>query len=686
MGAESALGAGLEAHLEALLAGRDGLRPVRRFDVEPFEARLAGLLPAWELQLPGESASFELAQRAAEEALKTARCVPGDVPPERVAVVLGTCFGEALTDFSGLTVRLAEALGFRGPRITLSTACASSTSAIGVGSELIEEGWADRVVAGGVDVLSREIFAGFHAIGALSEGKCAPFGETLGTSLSEGAGFVVLEPRARAEARGVTPWASVLGFATSADAHHETAPDPSGTGATRAILAALRDAGLAAGELDAVSAHATGTASNDRAEWLALQAALGARADAVPISALKSFLGHAQGASGSLELIAALLLARRGLVAPSLRSTPKRAPAPPDTVSEPLPRRHAVRRLLKLSAAFGGANAALVVGARAPDATHRPRRAVHVGGISAIGPHGLRLEALRDAARLGRRLVGAVPPFELNRIVRSAPSRDVDPSSRYCAAAAALALEDAGLVIRGVLRERTALYAATSRMPAASVAACRRSVDERGVRGIAGKAFSRMVLNAPAGVTAQWLSVKGPLQVLSAGRAGGLLAILRAAEHLASRDDADHAIAVAHDELSMAPAADEAEGACGVTLSTFAGGVRLDAWSLGGPDSLPQLVSGLTGARAELDGVIGCGANVLGALRGGTMEPARLPLGYVDVDQLPGGSESVVSAYAFALAVEALRKKEARRLLVVARDEALTCAAVLTVARGEDGR
>jgi 3-oxoacyl-[acyl-carrier-protein] synthase II len=734
LGAACATGTGCDALWDAISLGRDGLRPVTRFSIAEFPPHVAGLWPGWDGRQQDDLRSAELAIAALNEAWAHAQLSEAGVPPERIAVVLGTCFGERFHGFETLTLEAARAIGARGPRFTVSTACASSTAAIGIGRDLIREGAADIVLAGGADVLSRQVFAGFFALGALSPGKCAPFGEPAGMTLGEGAGFVVLEAAARARSRGLS---RVLGYGLSADAHHETAPDPSGSGVARAITAALEDAGLPAGAIDFVSAHGTGTDSNDPAEWLAVRSALGEQAARIPMTATKSFLGHAQGAAGVLELIAALLCMKRGLVPQTLRDSPQRAGVAADTVAARAPRAHRVRNLLKLSAGFGGANTALVVGEPAAKRAPAPPRVIEVAGLAALGAHGLTLEGLEGGVRCG-----ATPAFSLERYVRAAPKRELDPSSKLLTAAAQLALDDAKVAIRGPMRARAGLFNGTSRIPARSAHECRASIDLRGVRGISAPAFTQMVLNAPAGTCAKLHSLKGPLLVLSAGRASGLLAIVRAAQHLADRSAADLIVAGGHEELPVEPAPHDAEGAAVVLLRardprprdasprdpiTLSGAARSAAESNGsrvptepprhivqedGPrapstldrtHSTPPLRGSAQGERVSnvvmpgwgvsgnLDAAIAAAMSNVPEVDGAfvvvpddTQLPAsitRTPLGITHVS---GAAEAASSAFAFVLAAARIRKRAARSLLVAAATEGLACAAVLT--GGPDGQ
>src|SRR5262249_39139903 len=161
--------------------------------------------------------------------------------------VAGTTEGDA-SDIAGLATGVARALGAKGAAWCVSTACASSANALGLGRDLLLAGDADLVIAGGAEKLVPEMYAGFHALGVLAAEKCAPFGETRGTTLGEGAGFVVLERDGARVVKRV--WACLCGYGLGSDAWHETSPDPRGAGIARAMTSCLGDAGLGAADVD----------------------------------------------------------------------------------------------------------------------------------------------------------------------------------------------------------------------------------------------------------------------------------------------------------------------------------------------------------------------------------------------------------------------------------------------------
>ncbi|MFO0599784.1 MAG: beta-ketoacyl-[acyl-carrier-protein] synthase family protein [Myxococcaceae bacterium] len=595
MGAVSALGFGLDAQWQALAAGRDGMRPIERFDVSAFTAKLGGLVPR---EVPpgattppptfaqlgvddakGTQAIVEFfAVEAGREALARSGVDLAQVDRRRVALVLGTSMGSWLGGLHESSARVAKALGLEGPVLTISTACASSTNAVGTGRDLLDEGLADVVLAGGSDALGPEIFAGFAGLGLLNVQKCAPFSESIGTTLGEGAGFVVLERESRARARGAKVTATLAGYALSADGYHATSPEPSGAGVARALKGALEDAAIPAGEVGYVNAHGTGTAANDPAEWTAITTALGERAAQVPVSSTKSYLAHAQGAAGILELIATLLAMEHGAVLPTLHVERVRRRAPVDPVAESAPRAHAWDVALSNNSAFGGANAVLAVSKQVRARRPEVRRPVFIAGVGAVGPFGTSLEALDAWNGEGRRLA----EFELEALAPQVDPRGLDPSARALTAAVALALRSSGLTISGAARERTGLFVGTTNASPSAWDEFRRSQRERGLARVSAPAFTRLVLNAAAGTVTRAFGLRGPTTTLTTGRGSGLAALAVGAWHLATRLDVDTMVVAAVDEVD-AEKKSGCDAAVAVVLTTSPGKARLAKWALQSP-------------------------------------------------------------------------------------------------------
>jgi 3-oxoacyl-[acyl-carrier-protein] synthase II len=268
---------------------------------------------------------------------------------------------------SAATAAVAIESGARGPALTPATACASGADAIGLGADLIRLDRADVVLAGAADApITPVTLSAFAALGAAASSDrdpaeaCRPFAvDRSGLVLGEGAAVLVLESAEHARQRGATALAEVLGYASSNDAHHLSAPDPDGTAAAVALSGALRDAGVEPAQVGYVNAHGTGTVLNDRVEARVLAKVLG---DRVPVSSTKSMTGHLMGACGAVEASVCVQVLGTGL-APANRNC---ADPDPDCAGIDLirdePRRVDRPVAVSPSFGFGGHNAVLVLG------------------------------------------------------------------------------------------------------------------------------------------------------------------------------------------------------------------------------------------------------------------------------------------------------------------------------------
>lgn len=419
--------AGSLAELKAgILAGRKAMIEVDRFDASPFKGRIASVFPADApdaapaVLRPWAERTAGYALGALREAKANAGLDWNDYPAERIAVVLGTSnsgierleeiaavdsFADvdrrklAATSIAHVANVVAARVGARGPRVTFSSACASSTAAVGHAMDLIRGDQADLVIVVGADDVSHGIMAGFNCLGALSSECTAPFSEPIGITLGEGAGVFLVENGDRAAQRGATAVAEVIGYALSGDAYHATSPDREGRGIEAAVRMALADAELQPADIDFVSAHGTGTEANDAAESRAMERLFGR---SVPVSSSKSFLGHTLGASGIIEMIATLVTAEEGQIPPTLNfAGPRPGCADLDYVPN-APRIHPVRRFACNNYAFGGNNASTILDLRPGQTPPRavPVRTVAVTGAGVVGAPGA------GFARFGEALQG----------------------------------------------------------------------------------------------------------------------------------------------------------------------------------------------------------------------------------------------------------------------------------------
>jgi 3-oxoacyl-[acyl-carrier-protein] synthase II len=391
LGALTPLGPDVAALTEGLLAGRSGVRLLEGEQWDALPARLAATV---DLEGRLERLEARTLDRVQQLALVAAREAWADagapgVEPERLAVVIGSGIGGALTLLqqnevlqargpravsphlvpmlmpNGPAATVGLALGARAGVHTPVSACASGAEAIALALELLRSGRADVVVAGGSEACVHPLpMAGFAQMRALStrhdepEAASRPYDKGRdGFVLGEGAGVLVLETETHARARGARIHARLGGAGLAADAHHVTAPDPAGTGAARSITLALRDAGIDPADVGHVNAHATSTPLGDVAEARALALALGAHRPAV--TATKSCTGHLLGAAGAVEAVATVVALRDGVVPPVRNLDDMDDEADVDAVRV-VPRELAHHAALSTSFGFGGHDVSLV--------------------------------------------------------------------------------------------------------------------------------------------------------------------------------------------------------------------------------------------------------------------------------------------------------------------------------------
>ena len=249
--------------------------------------------------------------------------------------------------------------GLRGPAFTISTACSSSSHAIGQAFHMVRSGVAELALAGGSEApFSYGLLKAWEAMRVISTDTCRPFSkDRSGMILGEGAAMLVLEPMETAKARGARIHGEVVGFGMSSDAHHIT--QPSSDGAALAIGAALHDAGVRPEAVEYINAHGTGTLNNDATETRAIRQEFGRHADRLAVSSTKSLHGHALGAAGALEAVTTVLALREGMLPPTANYTTPDPECDLDVIPNAA-RAVRVEYALSNSFAFGGLNAVLV--------------------------------------------------------------------------------------------------------------------------------------------------------------------------------------------------------------------------------------------------------------------------------------------------------------------------------------
>jgi 3-oxoacyl-[acyl-carrier-protein] synthase II len=409
-------GIGKEAFWSACLRGTSAVGPIRSFDASDHPVQIAAEVPDFDVTpfLPAaQRKSLKIMSRAMRFGVAAAALGVRDSGldlarenPETVGVVMGTglvpmdlpevtpALVEACDDSGRLeTTRLGRrgeravfplwilkylpnmvaahislALNAQGPNSTITTACAASTQAVGEAFRLIARGDADIVLAGGADSrIDPLLMLAYTALGALSRADRPPAevsrpfdGGRDGFVLGEGAAVLVLEELGRAKRRDAPIYAEVLGLGSSFDAYSITKPAPDGRGAARAIEAALREARVDHGNVDYINAHGTSTRLNDVMETVAVKRVFGEGARALPLSSIKSMVGHLIGAAGAVEALALALTLHRGVLPPTINQTQPDPACDLDYVPN-CARELPVLTAVSTSFGFGGQNAALVM-------------------------------------------------------------------------------------------------------------------------------------------------------------------------------------------------------------------------------------------------------------------------------------------------------------------------------------
>lgn len=390
LGLVTPVGTGRPTFWAAITEGRSGIATVRSFDTSAYAAHIGaevdGFAPAAYVRAQNPASmgrASQLAIAAARLALDDAGLEPSWPNPRRIGVSMGSTSGEPLyveqyndAKKTGATETLpaqvygkypchwipshiAAELDLGGPCLMIPTACAAGNYAIGYAFDCIRSGTADTMLAGGSDAFSRIPYTGFARLGAIAPERCQPFDKNRqGMVPGEGAAVLVLEKADAARARGATIYAEVKGYGLSCDAHHMTAGHPEGDGAIRAMEAAIADAGVALDDVDYISAHGTGTPTNDRIESLALHRLFGDRAKSLPMSSIKSMLGHTMGAASAIEAAACSLALHTGIVPPTINYEEPDPECEVDCVPNQA-RKIDPRVVLNNAYAFGGNNACL---------------------------------------------------------------------------------------------------------------------------------------------------------------------------------------------------------------------------------------------------------------------------------------------------------------------------------------
>jgi 3-oxoacyl-[acyl-carrier-protein] synthase II len=598
MGVFCPLGTTLPELLQNIREARCALKQIQGIDTKGLKIQHAAEIEGYEPRRYFSDAEAKELDRtaqfailAARSALEHARLNPADFVPDRIALVMGVCAGgqggvdpksfhngriQAKPDLGKFlssaqyvqTDAVGDTLGLHGPRVTLSTACASSATALAYAYEVLQAGKADVVLAGGADAFSLSTYAGFYALGAMAPEPCAPFSFPIGVSFGEGAGFLVLERMKDAAERNASIYGELVSYGASSDAHHITAPHPAGEGLCRAMRLAVKRSGLQREQIDYINAHGTGTRDNDTAETLAIRQLFDEAASIPPVSGTKSYFGHTLGAAGVLEFIVSLLCSNEGILPATLNFNEPRPGCDLDYVPNHA-RPQKVNYFLSNSAAFGGVNTVLL-GSSRENCRPRPRPerqrdGVCITGMGIISSVGLSPEQFADSLRSGRSGAELIDRFDTGeyRCKRAALVKDFNPKrllpwldvrrldalNQYAAVAAGIAFKDACLQSSRVAEERVGVVVGLTRGPVTTQQHFLESLEKDGVENLPAKYFPAMVVSTVSGQVAGLLKLKGLNSTVVDGTTAGLQALIHAFEVLRLDDSQDAIVLVAADEV-----------------------------------------------------------------------------------------------------------------------------------------
>jgi 3-oxoacyl-[acyl-carrier-protein] synthase II len=388
LGVVSSVGIGRNVFWNSLLKGTSGISPVSSFDTTNHFTHNGGEVKDFKAEHYLTKEQLKVYSRATQLALVAARLALEDalLSPEDIAhLKSGTCVGitsgsiqviEHINDklikgeeigqdlicqlpVHSTPAGIARELKIGGPNFIFSTACAAGNYGIGYGYDLIRLKRADIVLAGGSDPFSRISFTGFNQFSAVAPEKCQPFDKNRkGMMVAEGSGMLVIESLENALTRNAPIYAEIAGHGLSCDARHMT--QPSVDGISQCMRKALKESRTSIDDVDYISAHGTGTPANDKAECAAIKEVFGDRYKEIPVSSIKSMLGHTMGAASAIEAIACSLAVKNDAIPPTINYETPDPECDIDCVPNKA-REHTVNVALNNSYAFGGNNASLVL-------------------------------------------------------------------------------------------------------------------------------------------------------------------------------------------------------------------------------------------------------------------------------------------------------------------------------------
>lgn len=590
----SPIGNDQDTVIKSLKEAQSAIAPITKFDTSHFSTNLGGQIKGFDpKQYLSESECddfddpyIQYAVAAARKAIKDSKLsLSKDKPDRSVAVILGTCNGglisgekeykwihgksnipfdekmNLLVKYYGFGKAVARALNVGGELWVVTTACSSTTAALGLAQTLIARGYYKKIIVGGSDSLSLANMSGFNGLKALSSGQTAPFSLPDGLNIGEAACFWVVEEMEHALLRNARCYGKIAGNATTSDAYHPTTPDPRGDGVYRTLRGALEHSGLSLEDIEYINTHGTGTAANDRAESKGIGKFI--KKEQIPAVSLKSFFGHCMGATGIMEATCSLLSMNNDFIPPTVNFSQPRPGCNLDYIPNHS-RKKKHKAFISSNYAFGGNNSAAVITKwdQKTPALERKSQRVVITGASSVTALGFSLEKTLGALKEKRigigtieRLglddldsdrAGLVPEFKSSDIDRRLDFSGMNPISKFATVAAKRALDSAGIKVRRNNSEDVGIAMGVCNGPSETAHMTSVVTSDTYQPNISN--FSNITANSTAGWVSNALYLKGPNISLAPGLHAGIQSLAYAYDILAE-GQSKHILAGAADEI-----------------------------------------------------------------------------------------------------------------------------------------
>ncbi|MCH5162286.1 MAG: beta-ketoacyl-[acyl-carrier-protein] synthase family protein [Clostridiales bacterium] len=556
LGMICAIGNSVEQCWDSAMAGKTGIDHTKTVSTEGCYTDYAGEVKCDTLDTKENKHMdrvTKLCIKAADEAMADAglKNFGGDA---RTGIVMGSCVGGVVSiesyytkektegyikqmPISAIASQVGTHLGVGGTCCNIANACAAGTISIAHAVDLIREGKADVIVAGGADAFASVPFAGFISLHALADEPCKPFNHSSGLSLGEGSGVVIVESYAHAKKRGAKIYCEVLGSGVSSDAHHITAPHPEGEGQMNAIRRAITNSGITEADIGYINAHGTGTAKNDAAEYLSLHTLFDDTNDDLAVSSTKSMTGHCLGAAGAIEAVFSIKALTENKMPPTVGFTDEDKEAVKERAGKldvipNLPREKQLTTVMSNSFAFGGNNASIVFSKDKGNVrTEKKPHGVVVTGIGAVTPLGngaaKYVEAVKSDAKVeGGSVRSSVDTTDYDAVgLKMAFYRKLDRFSQLQAVSGMQALGDASYAITADNAVDIGIVIGTSEGAVGVGCDFETLIAERGNAAGSAFKFPNTVYNAAGGYLSICSGIKGYNVTVTNGAQSGISSI-----------------------------------------------------------------------------------------------------------------------------------------------------------------